>query len=833
MLSSTTVLAALLFASSLSTSATSQTISPTVASQLSSDYAEGLKLGAGDTLRDLKKLPVHTGYVIHTQRYHQGVPVLHESATLQFNHDGKLVSIRSDFRPLDMKETPSVSAVEARITGVKAVWGVTLPKAIFKDNAFDDSLAIDGPTARWIYAVHVPGLLPHQNRTVLVDAVTGEISRVIDPTRHAANSARVFNPHPDPAGELSDNIKEVELMNLTSDTQLRGQWVNAHNCLTDEASRNVYTCDDLIPIFAGGMGGGFGLGDDVSCNDPLLAGFVGQFKNTVFAICGPAHKAAPDGDNGYTGFEPIEADGVAIYPHPSFEDEFAEINLYYHVDKATVFFQSLGHFAAPNALDGAVNLGMPSSELTSCGQDLMAQAGATDHDTGVAAVKTCMDGLEADSKPAFSTMPNAFFSPAGPITSLLGFENGGIFFFQGPNADFGYDGDVIYHEFGHNVVSQAGNNMLTGGNIQDIHGLDGSPGALNEAYADYFAGAITGDAIIGGYVGKKTGMGEGIRRMDHDLACPDFWAGEVHADAWGWAGALWETRALYPQTETDTGTGLEVRIFDRAVFDGLKTLTSNSLYKDAAAATIAAVKGEAALEDPNAEKITEVFERRNVLDCKRIRALTEDTPIAELFTVAAGGGGQAYTPYSPPAVQFKVDVTSVGGGTPAECATFKATTQPMSQSSDGLGIPDVVGGGDGGQQAHQLKLLYNTNGPVEFEYSGNTTVTSAQDKNLIDVVTTITGTTFTAPLYFEKGTTEIHYALINEGGTSPRLIDIKLVNINNDCVNPNPAAPPAADEGLIAPTTAEASGCDCQSATPGSLFLLLLAGLFIRRRRFA
>ena len=91
------------------------------------------------------------------------------------------------------------------------------------------------------------------------------------------------------------------------------------------------------------------------------------------------------------------------------------------------------------------------------GRAEMTSANATDHETGVAAVTTCLEQLRANQQAPFTAMPNAFFSPAGPLTSLLGFDNGGSFFFQGPTADFGYDGDVIYHEFGHNIVSQSGN----------------------------------------------------------------------------------------------------------------------------------------------------------------------------------------------------------------------------------------------------------------------------------------------------------------------------------------------------------------------------------------
>ncbi len=817
-------------------------LQPDAVTELTQSYSEQLQLGAGDTLRDTRRLSLQSGYVIQTQRFHQGVPVLNESATLRFDHSGVLQRVRTDFRPLDIASPVRVSALKARLSAIKAVWGIELPEAIFDPNDYDGSLAIDGPTQQWVYAAHIPGISPHQYRIVLVNATTGAIQNIINPNRSAANSANVFEPHPNPSSEIDglNGTTEVSLANLQSETHLRGQWVNAHNCLTDEDNRRVFTCDTLVPILAGG----FQLPDNLTCNDPLVSNLVGEFKHMVVAVCGPTHKATPDGTNGYTGFEPTEPVPPAVYPDASFEDGFAEVNLYYHTDKATEFFRSLGFEAPPTPLDGAVNLSLPSGDLVSCGQEAMQQAGSTDSETGISVISECMESLTAQSKPAFSGVPNAFFSPKGPITNLLGFDDGGIFFFQGPAADFAYDGDVIYHEFGHNVVHQLGNNKLTGGNILDDYGLDDSPGALNEAYADYFAGVITEDPVVGGYVAPKTGMGAGIRRLDHDLACPDFWAGQVHADSWGWAGALWEARDLYPQTETNDLTGQRIRIFDRAVLDGLKALTTNSLYKDAAEATIEAVMADAGLEDPDGQKIREVLEARNVLDCKRVRPLNTETPIGELFVVAGPSassgpqdaimGGQSYRPYAPPAIQFKVAVADLGNGEPVQCATFQAKTTEAVGSSEGLDIPDLIGGEDPAPTDHKLKLLYNTEGPVKFEYSGNVNVQSPQDDNLIEVTTTLSGSTFTAPLYFGEDADVVHYALINEGGTSPRLTDIKLVDLNQNCVDPNaPVAPETQDEAEVPVTqpATETSGCDCNSTSPTSLLLLGLGAILMRRRK--
>ena len=795
-----------------------------------------LQLGAGDTLRNLKALPLPLGVVLHVNRFHQGVPVLGESATVQLNSQGAVTGVFTDFSPLSVPGVPTVSAVEARITAIEAVWGVALPPELFRPDAYDDSLAVDGRTGRWIYAVEVPGILPHQRRVVWVDAITGEISRIQNPSRHAEAPGKVFTPHPDPTGDLTDT-SEVTLKNLTSDTSLRGAWINSHNCLTSEDHRQVFTCDDILPIFAGQMGFG-----NTTCSSPLVANFVGQFKNTVLAICGPAHKATPEGDAGYTTYLPLEPDARgAGFLDPAFEDAFAEVGLYYHIDVASVWFQALGHPAPRDPLNGAVNVTIPSGDLLECARGEMEAADASDHDTGVESANACLAEFERLDTPAFRAMPNAFFTPPSTVSSLLGFDDGGIFFFQGPNADFSYDGDVVYHEFGHAIVHQSGNEILTGGNLTDEHGINDAPGALNEAYADYFAGALTEDPVVGGYAGHRAGLGSGIRHMDHSLRCPDFWAGEVHADAWGWAGALWAARALYPQTATDEATGLKIRLFDRAVLSGLRTLTQNATYDQAAAAPLRAVKAEAGLEDPEAELVTEVFSERNVLACKRIRTLSADDSIKELFLVTANtspgptdlfGGYQSFRPYAPPPVQFVVDVPGLAPGGPApHCATFIASLSNGGSSSEA--IPDLLGGDDeSAPPAYKLQLLSNGDGPVEFTYSGNVTVSSPQQESALDVPLREDLPLFTAPLYFGPNATTVHYALVN-GGEAARLTNIRLTGVGENCKDPDatPSNEPVPPFALPEAPTPPPEGCGCQSTSPSAWVLLGRLGAALLRRR--
>ncbi len=108
----------------------------------------------------------------------------------------------------------------------------------------------------------------------------------------------------------------------------------------------------------------------------------------------------------------------------------------------------------------------------------------------------------------------------------LGAGGGGYF------RNFSFYADVIYHEYTH-------------GTTHYIYPFDalpysGQPGAMDEAFSDYFACAITGEPYIG-ELGLVIGQ-PWMRTLDNDLKYPDDWEGEVHADSRIISGAWWEIR---------------------------------------------------------------------------------------------------------------------------------------------------------------------------------------------------------------------------------------------------------------------------------------------------
>ncbi|MDP8254213.1 MAG: Ig-like domain-containing protein [Candidatus Alcyoniella australis] len=95
-------------------------------------------------------------------------------------------------------------------------------------------------------------------------------------------------------------------------------------------------------------------------------------------------------------------------------------------------------------------------------------------------------------------------------------------------GDMGTFADVIYHEYGHAVTEQLGEEP------------DAFPDELLEAFSDYFACTITDDPQFGEYV---QGTADPLRDIDQpDLVTPDDLTGDAEHDGMILSGALWDMR---------------------------------------------------------------------------------------------------------------------------------------------------------------------------------------------------------------------------------------------------------------------------------------------------
>lgn len=108
--------------------------------------------------------------------------------------------------------------------------------------------------------------------------------------------------------------------------------------------------------------------------------------------------------------------------------------------------------------------------------------------------------------------------------------------------NFALFSNIIYHEYTHGI---------TGWIYEGTHfPYSGQPGAMNEAYSDYFACTNNDDPRVG--YKCQIGGSHMFRTMDNNLHYPEHWAGEVHADGRIMGGAFWDLRERIDKGSADS-----------------------------------------------------------------------------------------------------------------------------------------------------------------------------------------------------------------------------------------------------------------------------------------
>ncbi|HRE92344.1 MAG TPA: M36 family metallopeptidase, partial [Myxococcota bacterium] len=244
--------------------------------------------------------------------------------------------------------------------------------------------------------------------------------------------------------------------------------------------------------------------------------------------------------------------------------------------------------------------------------------GLTDRDHPLDAITNVQ--AHVDLCDQWAKIANAAFFPEGAFEGLglpIGADafdiQGDAIVFSGTDTkNFAFDASVIYHEYVHAILGATRLNAA----FLDAQGLNNLPGALNEAYADYFAGTLTGESLTGNYAlndigsfaicGFELGGGGNLARdMQVTKTCPFDLTAEVHADAEIFSSALWQIRADLGPTDADA-----------AILAAVLTLTNTSDFDVAAAATIEAVTelyGDAAGDEALA-----AFTDRGLIGCERV-----------------------------------------------------------------------------------------------------------------------------------------------------------------------------------------------------------------------
>ncbi len=359
----------------------------------------------------------------------------------------------------------------------------------------------DGATGRLVWRVE--GNLRSGRTRTLVDAVSGEVLRMASLARDAWGRVYAENPVTTPTPVV------VDLPHLTDASALEGR------------------AGTVWRYVSGGL------------EDPSALELE--------------HLATDDG-SGFL-YEP-ELDDVV------YDDPFAEVNLYYHVDRVDSYFRDV-HVHEP-------------------GRTLIVVSNYT----------------ETPDTP----YNNAFSSELSPTEH-------GLFFGQGSNVDFAYDGDVVYHEFTHFVIDEV-THMGYLETLFDEQGMHFAPGGLHEGLADYFSGTLTDDPIMGDY-----SLGDRARTLVNDLRCPDDVYGEPHEDGRIIGGVTWEIRTVLDASD----------LADSLIYGALTLLSSLATWQDfndALLDTAALMRDEGDLTQADVDAVAAVLRDRGMDICGRTLDLT-------------------------------------------------------------------------------------------------------------------------------------------------------------------------------------------------------------------
>jgi hypothetical protein len=276
--------------------------------------------------------------------------------------------------------------------------------------------------------------------------------------------------------------------------------------------------------------------------------------------------------------------------------------------------------------------------------------GYTGMDRPLQALVNLQVGLKIGNYVWFS-IDNAAYMPAESIEQLgqmIGvappIQGDAIIFAQGPTLDLSYDGDVVYHEYGHAVV---GGERLWGIRADEF-GPDMAPLSLHEAHADYFTAALTESPVIGRW---SLGALSAARDLSEERRCPDHVIGESHWDGQVFSSALWGVREA-----------LGGALADALVFDALQSYDQVTGFDDAVAAIVA---GAAALDPPRDAEVAAVFARHGLPGCDRVVPLEADARARVVFVPGRSETGipafdalaPGYTQASFPVAEGTVAVT--------------------------------------------------------------------------------------------------------------------------------------------------------------------------------
>ncbi len=367
--------------------------------------------------------------------------------------------------------------------------------------------------------------------------------------------------------------------------------------------------------------------------------------------CYPLHRALSD-DNG--DFKPPLPDIILEAENADGDDLYAELSMYWNAERF---------------LDRMAQLGVPKFKC--------------DLSTMLANYRT------TELSPSYPDLPYTPLNNAYWTNTCEADSGVTMIFGQGGAVDFGYDGDVVYHELGHGMVS-----LLTpaglGGRRNRSDALVSDAGGLNEAISDYFSVMLTNDPLLGDYVARFwPGYGASIRNAENTKTCPDDTVGQVHNDGEPFMAALWATRKRVGAERLDP---MVIEMLTRLPADSDLETASWTMLELAEAAHVA---GEWTQED--LDQMIRAFDTRGLYECERV--ITDPARVSGGRTMYLRPKSAAVTPFFPGPMQLRHEVPE---GSDNVVVRFRLAPAEDGPADNPVGV---------------LVLIKRADAPLVFDYT--------------------------------------------------------------------------------------------------------------------
>lgn len=398
-----------------------------------------------------------------------------------------------------------------------------------------------------------------------------------------------------------------------------------------------------------------------------------------------------------------------------------------------------------------------------------------------------------------------------------------MIFGQGSAVDFGYDGDVVYHELGHGMVSLLTPEGLSARRLRHDAVLNDA-GGINEALADYFSVILTQEPLLGDYVARFwPGYGSAIRNAENTKRCPENTVGQVHNDGEPFMAAMWAARKRIGKEKVDP---IVFELLPRLPSDADLELASHTVLEIAEEAL---ARGE--WTETDIDHLIRAFDARGLYDCPRVQTNPEKVAAGQSMYLRARS--TAVTPFWPGPMQLRHEVP---------------------EGSDNVVVRFRLGGESAvpGNPSGVLVLLKRADAPIAFNYT-----LTAVDKNgdgspkgSVREVIQVDGDWDLALTPSRLGTNDnqvvlrgflpgevVHVALVNLQTSEQTASSVTVVSVPPEFLDEGTVTvevEPPKGPGVNAPevhTGEPEASCACRSHGTSGLVAGLPALLLVRRRR--